>query len=40
LTSTFNNTHHLTPWAGFAVFCAYAAVIIVAGAVRLARSDA
>ena len=40
LTSTFDNTHHLTPWAGFAVFCAYAAVIIIAGAVRLARSDA
>jgi ABC-2 type transport system permease protein len=39
-TSTFDNTHHLTPWGGFAVFCAYAAVIIIAGAVRLARSDA
>ncbi|MEA2182334.1 MAG: type transport system permease protein, partial [Solirubrobacteraceae bacterium] len=39
-TSTFDNTHHLSPWAGFAVFCAYAVVIIVAGAVRLARSDA
>jgi ABC-type transport system involved in multi-copper enzyme maturation permease subunit len=39
-TSTFDNPHHLAPWAGFAVFCAYAAAIIVAGAVRLARSDA
>jgi ABC-type transport system involved in multi-copper enzyme maturation permease subunit len=39
-TSTFNNTHHLAPWAGFAVFCGYAVLIIVAGAVRLARSDA
>ena len=24
--STFDNPHHLAPWAGFAVFCAYAAV--------------
>ena len=39
-TSTFDNPHHLAPWAGFAVFCAYAVVIIAAGAVRLARSDA
>jgi ABC-type transport system involved in multi-copper enzyme maturation permease subunit len=39
-TSTFDTTHHLSPWGGFAVFCAYAAVIIIAGAVRLARSDA
>jgi ABC-type transport system involved in multi-copper enzyme maturation permease subunit len=39
-TSTFDNTQHLSPWAGFAVFCAYAVVIIVAGAVRFARSDA
>jgi hypothetical protein len=40
VTSTFDNPHHLAPWGGFAVFCAYAAAIIVAGAVRLARSDA
>jgi ABC-type transport system involved in multi-copper enzyme maturation permease subunit len=40
VTSTFSNSHHLTPWAGFAVFCAYAVVIVIAGAVRLARSDA
>ena len=30
----------LGPWPGFAVFCAYAAVAIVLGAVRLTRRDA
>lgn len=39
-TSTFEDPHHLSTWGGFAVFCAYAALIVAAGAVRLARSDA
>jgi ABC-2 type transport system permease protein len=39
-SSTFDNSHHLSTWAGFAVFCAYTAVIIAAAAVRLARADA
>jgi ABC-2 type transport system permease protein len=39
-TSTFDDPHHLAPWTGFAVFCAYAAVIVAAGALRLMRSDA
>ncbi len=30
----------LSPWTGFAVFCGYAAVALVAGAVRLVRRDA
>jgi hypothetical protein len=39
-TSTFENSHHLAPWAGFAVFCAYTAVIVVAAGVQLIRRDA
>jgi ABC-2 type transport system permease protein len=32
--------HTLQPWAGFGVFCIYAAVALVAGAVVLVRPDA
>jgi ABC-2 type transport system permease protein len=39
-TSTFENGHHLAPWAGFAVFCGYAAVALGAAAVGLVRRDA
>jgi ABC-2 type transport system permease protein len=39
-TSTFDGTHHLSTWGGFAVFCAYTAVVIAAAAMRLARADA
>jgi ABC-2 type transport system permease protein len=39
-SSTFDNSHHLSTWAGFAVFCGYTAVIIAVAAVRLARADA
>jgi ABC-2 type transport system permease protein len=39
-TSTFEDPHHLSPWGGFAVFCAYTAIVVAAGAVRLVRSDA
>ena len=39
-TSTFEDPHHLSTWGGFAVFCAYAAIIVAAGVVRLVRSDA
>jgi ABC-2 type transport system permease protein len=31
---------HLSPWAGFAVFCLYAAVAIAVAAVALVRRDA
>ena len=30
----------LPPWAGFALFCGYAAVAVVAAAIRLLRRDA
>jgi ABC-2 type transport system permease protein len=36
----FEDAHHLSPWAGFAVFCGYAALAVVAGAVVLMRRDA
>ncbi len=39
-TSTFENAHHLSPWGGFAVFCGYTALVILAAAVQLARRDA
>jgi hypothetical protein len=41
LTSTFESFHrHLSPWAGFAVFCLYATVTIGVAAVALVRRDA
>jgi ABC-2 type transport system permease protein len=39
-TSTFENSHHLSPWGGFAVFCGYTAVVLAAAAVQLVRRDA
>lgn len=39
-TSTFDNSHHLAPWTGFAVFCGYAALAMLAAAISLARRDA
>jgi ABC-type transport system involved in multi-copper enzyme maturation permease subunit len=39
-TSTFENSHHLAPWAGFALFCGYAAVAVAAAAIGLVRRDA
>jgi ABC-2 type transport system permease protein len=39
-TSTFDFGAHLAPWTGFAVFCAYTAVVIAAAAVALRRRDA
>jgi ABC-type transport system involved in multi-copper enzyme maturation permease subunit len=39
-TSTFENPHHLSPWGGFACFCAYAAVAVAAAAIGLVRRDA
>lgn len=37
---SFDNPHHLSPWGGFGLFCAYAAVAVVAAAVVLIRRDA
>jgi ABC-type transport system involved in multi-copper enzyme maturation permease subunit len=39
-TSTFDNAHHLSPWGGFAIFCAYTALVIFAAAIQLRRRDA
>jgi ABC-type transport system involved in multi-copper enzyme maturation permease subunit len=39
-TSTFENSHHLSPWGGFALFCGYAAVAVGAAAIGLLRRDA
>ena len=39
-TSTFDPGPHLSPWGGFAVFCGYAAVILVLAVVGLMRRDA
>jgi ABC-2 type transport system permease protein len=39
-TSTFEDPNHLSTWGGFAVFCAYAAVVIALAAVQLVRRDA
>jgi ABC-type transport system involved in multi-copper enzyme maturation permease subunit len=38
-TST-SEGHQLGPWTGFAVFCGYAAIAVVAAAVSIARRDA
>ncbi|HEX3874050.1 MAG TPA: ABC transporter permease [Solirubrobacteraceae bacterium] len=40
-TSTFDpGSHHLSPWGGFALFCGYAALAVIAAAVGLLRRDA
>jgi ABC-2 type transport system permease protein len=39
-TSTFEDSHHLSTFGGFAVFCAYTAIVIAVAAVRLVRRDA
>jgi ABC-2 type transport system permease protein len=39
-TSTFDDSHHLGVWPGFALFCGYAAIALIAGAVSLMRRDA
>ena len=37
---TFDNSHHLSPWGGFALFCGYAAIAVIAAAISLRRRDA
>ena len=39
-TSTFENSHHLAPWTGLAVFAGYAVLVVGAAAVGLVRRDA
>jgi ABC-type transport system involved in multi-copper enzyme maturation permease subunit len=37
---TFDSPHHLTVWGGFGLFCAYAALAVLLGAITLLRRDA
>lgn len=39
-TSTFENSHHLAPWTGFALFCGYAALTLALAAWAMVRRDA
>jgi ABC-2 type transport system permease protein len=40
-TSTFDEgSHHLGTWTGFAVFCGYTAIVVIAAAAGLIRRDA
>jgi ABC-type transport system involved in multi-copper enzyme maturation permease subunit len=39
-TSTFENSHHLAPWAGLAVFVGYAILAVGIAAIGLVRRDA
>jgi ABC-type transport system involved in multi-copper enzyme maturation permease subunit len=40
-TSTFDpGSHHLSPWGGFALFCGYALIAVLAAAIGLLRRDA
>jgi ABC-2 type transport system permease protein len=39
-TYTFENSHHLTPWGGFALFCGYTLFILLGASVTLLRRDA
>ena len=37
---TFDNSHHLGVWGGFALFCGYAALAVVLGVITITRRDA
>jgi ABC-2 type transport system permease protein len=39
-TYHFDNSHHLSPWGGFALFCGYTAVVLLGAAITLMRRDA
>jgi ABC-2 type transport system permease protein len=39
-THHFENSHHLTPWGGFGLFCGYTAVILIGASITLMRRDA
>ena len=39
-TYHFENSHHLSPWGGFALFCGYTLVILVGATITLLRRDA
>jgi hypothetical protein len=39
-TFHFENSHHLSPWGGFALFCGYTLIILVGASITLLRRDA
>jgi ABC-2 type transport system permease protein len=39
-TFHFDNSHHLSPWGGFALFCGYTLIILVGASITLMRRDA
>jgi ABC-2 type transport system permease protein len=39
-TYTFENSHHLTPWGGFALFCGYTLIVMLGASLTLTRRDA
>ena len=39
-TYRFENSHHLSPWGGFGLFCGYTLLILIGGAITLMRRDA
>ena len=39
-TYRFDNSHHLSPWGGFALFCGYTLVILLGASITLLRRDA
>jgi ABC-2 type transport system permease protein len=39
-TYRFENSHHLSPWGGFAVFCGYTVIILIGATITLMRRDA
>jgi ABC-2 type transport system permease protein len=39
-TYRFDNSHHLSPWGGFALFCGYTLVVLVGASITLMRRDA
>lgn len=39
-TYRFDNSHHLSPWGGFALFCGYTVFILVGASITLLRRDA
>jgi ABC-2 type transport system permease protein len=39
-TYRFDNSHHLSPWGGFALFCGYTVVVLLGASLTLMRRDA
>ena len=37
---SFDNSHHLSVWGGFAMFCAYAVIAVIGAAITMVRRDA